>query len=49
MSYSAEPGDMPEEDDDIIVVEEDVQIDREKINEMRRAYLEEARSQEAVD
>lgn len=49
MSYSAEPDDMPEEEDDIIVVEEDIQIDREKINEMRRAYLEEARSQEAVD
>ena len=49
MSYSAEPDDIPEEDDDIIVVEEDIQIDREKINEMRRAYLEEARSQEAVD
>ena len=49
MSHSTEPGDMPEEDEDIIVVEEDIQIDREKINEMRRAYLEEARSQEAVD
>lgn len=39
----------PDDDEDIIVVEEDVQVDREKINEMRRAYLEEARSQEAVD
>lgn len=48
MSHSAEPDDIPEEDD-IIVVEEDIQIDREKINEMRRAYLEESRSQEAVD
>lgn len=48
MSYNTEPDDMPEEDD-IIVVEEDIQIDREKINEMRRAYLEESRSQEAVD
>lgn len=49
MSHSTEHGDMPEDDDDIIVVEEDIQIDREKINEMRRAYLEESRSQEAVD
>ena len=49
MSHSTEPDDMPEEDEDIIVVEEDIQVDREKINEMRRAYLEEARSQEAVD
>lgn len=50
MSHSTEPSDIPEEEDeDIIVVEEDIQVDREKINEMRRAYLEEARSQEAVD
>ena len=49
MSYNTEPDDISEEDEDIIVVEEDIQIDREKINEMRRAYLEEARSQEAVD
>jgi hypothetical protein len=49
LSYSAESGDIPEDDEEIIVVEEDIQIDREKINEMRRAYLEEARSQEAVD
>ena len=49
MSHKIEPGDAPEDDEGIIVVEEDIQIDREKINEMRRAYLEEARSQEAVD
>ena len=48
---SSESGyeDVPEDDEDIIVVEEDIRVDREKINEMRRAYLEEARSQEAVD
>ncbi|MCE2508045.1 MAG: hypothetical protein J4G04_01885 [Nitrosopumilaceae archaeon] len=49
MSHNIEHGDAPEDDEGIIVVEEDIQIDREKINEMRRAYLEEARSQEAVD
>lgn len=49
MSHSTEPDDIPEEDEEIIVVEEDIQVDREKINEMRRAYLEESRSQEAVD
>lgn len=49
MSSEAGYNDVPEDDEDIIVVEEDIQVDREKINEMRRAYLEEARSQEAVD
>lgn len=49
MSHSTEPDDIPEEDEDIIVVEEDIRVDREKINEMRRAYLEESRSQEATD
>ena len=49
MSSRTESDDIPEEDEGIIVVEEDIQVDREKINEMRRAYLEEARSQEAVD
>lgn len=41
--------DMSDEDDGIVVVEEDFAVDREKINEMRRAYLEEARSQEVFD
>lgn len=49
MSHNTEPDGIPEEDEEIIVVEEDIQVDREKINEMRRAYLEEARSQEATD
>ncbi len=33
----------------IVVVDDDIEIDQEKINEERRAYLEEARSQEASD
>lgn len=33
----------------IVIVDDDIRIDQEKINEERRAYLEEARSQEAFD
>jgi hypothetical protein len=33
----------------IVIVDDDIQIDQEKVNEERRAYLEEARSQEAYD
>lgn len=33
----------------IVIVDDTIEIDREKINEERRAYLEEARSQEAFD
>ncbi len=33
----------------IVIVDDDIEIDKEKINEERRAYLEEARSQEASD
>lgn len=33
----------------IVIVDDDIHIDQEKINEERRAYLEEARSQEAYD
>ena len=36
-------------DGGIVIVEDDLVIDKEKINEERRAYLEEARSQEASD
>jgi len=36
-------------DGGIVIVEDDIVIDQDKINEERRAYLEEARSQEAVD
>ena len=35
--------------DGIVIVDDDIEIDQEKINEERRAYLEESRSQEAVD
>ncbi len=35
--------------DGIAIIEDDLFIDQEKINEERRAYLEEARSQEASD
>ena len=33
----------------IVIVDDDLEIDQEKVNEERRAYLEEARSQEAFD
>ena len=33
----------------IVIVDDDIVIDQEKVNEERRAYLEEARSQEATD
>jgi hypothetical protein len=35
--------------DGISIIDDDLVIDQEKINEERRAYLEEARSQEASD
>ena len=35
--------------DGIAIIDDDLVIDQEKINEERRAYLEEARSQEASD
>ena len=41
--------DEPSEDMGIVIVDDDIEIDQEKINEERRAYLEEARSQEAFD
>jgi len=36
-------------DGGIIIVDDDIVIDQDKVNEERRAYLEEARSQEAID
>ncbi len=36
-------------EDGIAIIDDDLSIDQEKINEERRAYLEEARSQEASD
>ena len=38
-----------DEDMGIVIVDDDIHIDQEKVNEERRAYLEEARSQEAYD
>ncbi len=35
--------------DGIAIIDDDLSIDQEKINEERRAYLEEARSQDASD
>lgn len=39
----------PSADSGIVIVDDDIVIDKDKINEERRAYLEEARSQEATD
>ena len=39
----------PMMDAGIVIVDDDIEIDQEKVNEERRAYLEEARSQEAFD
>jgi predicted nucleotidyltransferase len=39
----------PSGDMGIVIVDDDIEIDHEKVNEERRAYLEEARSQEAFD
>jgi|TARA_B110000438_G_scaffold90659_1_gene90143 hypothetical protein len=39
----------PVGDSGIVIVDDDIVIDQEKVNEERRAYLEEARSQEASD
>ena len=40
-----------EQSDDmgIVIVDDDIAIDQEKVNEERRAYLEESRSQDAYD
>ena len=39
----------PFSDMGIVIVDDDIEIDKEKVNEERKAYLEEARSQEASD
>ena len=41
--------DEPIGDGGIVIVDDDIVIDHDKINEERRDYLEEARSQEATD
>ncbi|MSV26639.1 MAG: hypothetical protein CK527_04010 [Nitrosarchaeum sp.] len=40
-----------EQSDDmgIVIVDDNIEIDQEKVNEERRAYLEESRSQDAYD
>ena len=37
------------DDTGIAVIDDDMQVDQERINEERKAYLEESRSQEASD
>ena len=39
----------PVGDTGIVIIDDDIEIDQDRINEERRAYLEEARSQEAFD
>ncbi len=39
----------PPDDASIVIVDDDLEIDKEKEHEERRAYLEEARSQETSD
>ena len=36
-------------DNGIVIVDDELEIDQEKVNEERRAYLEEARSQDSSD
>ena len=48
-SKSKKPKEEPISDMGIVIVDDDIEIDQEKVNEERRAYLEEARSQEAFD
>ena len=45
----AKPKEESIDDIGIVIVDDDITIDKEKVNEERRAYLEEARSQEAFD
>ena len=48
-STSKKTKNTPYSDMGIVIVDYDIEIDKEKVNEERRAYLEEARSQEASD
>ena len=43
------PKNEPSADSGIVIVDDDIVIDQDQVNEERRAYLEEARSQEATD
>ena len=48
-SKSKKTREEPFSDMGIVIVDDDIKIDQEKVNEERRAYLEEARSQETSD
>jgi len=48
-SKSTKVKEEPFVDAGIVIVDDDIEIDKEKVNEERRAYLEEARSQETSD
>lgn len=48
-SKPKKPKEAQSDDMGIVIVDDDITIDQEKVNEERRAYLEESRSQEAFD
>ena len=48
-SKSKKTKNQPYSDMGIVIVDDDIEIDKEKVNEERKAYLEEARSQETSD
>ncbi len=48
-SKSKKDKEEPFGDSGIVIVDDELEIDQEKVNEERRAYLEEARSQDASD
>ncbi len=48
-SKSEKAKEEPFGDSGIVIVDDELEIDQEKVNEERRAYLEESRSQDASD
>ena len=48
-SKNKNPKEAQSDDMGIVIVDDDIVIDQEKVNEERRAYLEESRSQDAYD
>jgi len=48
-SKSKKAKEEPFGDSGIVIVDDELEIDQEKVNEERRAYLEEARSQDSSD
>jgi hypothetical protein len=48
-SKSKKAKEEPFGDSGIVIVDDELEIDKEKVNEERRAYLEEARSQDSSD